>query len=235
VPPRAEPHAVPAARTLVLLRHGETDWNAEERAQGHADVALNERGHAQAAAAAAVLAGFAPARLWSSDLVRAMQTAEHVAAATGLPVEPDARLREYDVGKRSGLTVDEFAASFPRQHAAWLAHEEGPPVPGEETTAQVRARVVPALRDCLASLEWGETGIAILHGACLQVGLLGLLGWPWELAVTLQGLENCAYCVLAEDLRRGGLRLTSYNEKAAGSRHRLEVETARSAPHSART
>ena len=206
-------------RTLVLVRHGETDWNAEERAQGHADVPLNERGHAQAETVAGELAGFRPVRLWSSDLARALQTAEHVAATTGLAIEPDARLREYDVGKRSGLTLDEFAAYFPEEHAAWLAHEEGRLVPGEETTAQVRARVVPALRDCFASLEPGETGVAVLHGACLKVGLMALLGWPWEVSPTLQGLENCGYCVLSEDPRRGGLRLTSYNEKATGSRH----------------
>jgi broad specificity phosphatase PhoE len=210
---------VPDGRTLVLVRHGETDWNAEERAQGHADVPLNERGHVQAEGVAVVLAGFEPVRLWSSDLARAMQTAQHVAAATGLAIEPDARLREYDVGKRSGLTVDEFAAYFPQEHAAWVAHEEGHLVPGEETTAQVRARIVPALRDCLASLEPGATGVAVLHGACLQVGLMGLLGWPWELSRTLQGLENCAYSLLCEDPRRGGLRLTSYNEKAVGWRH----------------
>ena len=203
----------------MLLRHGETDWNAEGRAQGHADVPLNQRGHDQAQAVAVVLADLEPVRLWSSDLARAMQTAEHVAAVTGLAIEPDARLREYDVGKRSGLTVDEFAAYFPQEHAAWVAHEEGHLVPGEETTAQVRARIVPALRDCLASLEPGETGVAVLHGACLKVGLMGLLAWPWELSRTLQGLENCAYSLLCEDPRRGGLRLTSYNEKAVGSRH----------------
>jgi broad specificity phosphatase PhoE len=203
----------------VLVRHGETDWNAEERAQGHADVPLNARGHAQAEAVAVELARFEPARLWSSDLARALQTAEHVAAVTGLAIEPDARLREYDVGKRSGMTIDEFAAYFPQEHASWLAHEEERLVPGEETTAQVRARVVPALRDCLASLEPGETGVAVLHGACLKVGLMGLLAWPWGLSRTLHGLENCAYCVLSEEPRRGGLRLTSYNEKALGSRH----------------
>jgi glucosyl-3-phosphoglycerate phosphatase len=58
----------------------------------------------------------------------------------------------------------------------------------------------------------------VLHGACLKVGLIGLLGWPWELSPTLQGLENGAYCVLSEDLRRGGLRLRSYNEKAGCAR-----------------
>jgi probable phosphoglycerate mutase len=209
---------VPEARTLVLLRHGETDWNLSGRAQGHADVPLNATGHAQARAVARVLAETGPVRLWSSDLMRAAQTAEQVADATGLAVEKDARLREYDVGERSGLTMAEFAAEFPERHANWLHDSESRLVPGEETTAQVRARIVPALRECLDSLAAGETGIAVLHGASLQVGLMELLGWPWELSGSLQGLENCGYCVLTESDERG-LRLTSYNEKAAGSRH----------------
>jgi glucosyl-3-phosphoglycerate phosphatase len=206
-------------RSLVLVRHGETTWNAEGRAQGHADVPLSEVGHRQAKLLAAALAAVEPARLWSSDLSRALQTAEHIAEATGLAIEPDARLREYDVGMRSGLTLPEFAAGFPREYDAWLAEDASLLVPGEETTEQVRDRVVPALRDCLATLEPGRTGIVVLHGACLKVGLMGLLGWPWELARTLHGIENCAYSVLSEHEVRGGLRLTSYNEKAVGSRH----------------
>jgi probable phosphoglycerate mutase len=210
---------VPEGRSLVLVRHGETAWNAEGRAQGHADVPLSEIGQAQAATVAPVLAAFEPVRLWSSDLARALQTAQHISAATGLPIEPDARLREYDVGRRSGLTSAEFRARFPEEYAAWLADDEGRLVPGEESTQQVRDRIVPALRDCLASLEPGETGIAVLHGACLKVGVMGLLGWPRDLSKTLQGPENCGYCVLSEHAVRGGLRLTSYNEKAVGLRH----------------
>jgi glucosyl-3-phosphoglycerate phosphatase len=212
-------------RSLVLVRHGETDWNAEERAQGHADVPLNAVGRIQAATVAPVLAGFGPTRLWSSDLARAMQTATYVAAATGLTVEPDARLREYDVGKRSGLTRAEFAATFPEEYAAWLAEDQTHLVAGEETTQQVRDRVVPALLDCLASLEAGETGIAVLHGACLKVAVIGLLDWPWELSRSLQGPENCGYSVLSEHAVRGGLRLTSYNEKAVGARHGPDFAT----------
>jgi glucosyl-3-phosphoglycerate phosphatase len=210
---------VPEGRSLVLVRHGETAWNAEGRAQGHADVPLSDVGHRQAEVVSHALASFEPARLWSSDLARALQTAEHVAAATGLPIEPDARLREYDVGKRSGLTLEEFAVAFPEEYAAWLAEDHDPLVPGEETTEQVRDRVVPALRDCLASLEAGQTGVVVFHGGCLRVGLLGLLGWPWELAQTLRAVENCAYSVLGEHEVRGGLRLTSYNEKAVGFGH----------------
>jgi broad specificity phosphatase PhoE len=210
---------VPDPRILVLLRHGETDWNAEGRAQGHADIPLNSVGHAQAQAAGRVLAELAPARLWSSDLMRAVQTAEHVAAATGLVVEKDARLREYDVGERSGLTMPEFATVFPERYAAWLADSEEHLVPGEETTAHVRARVVPALTGCLTSLEPGQTGIAVLHGACLKVGLLELLGWPWGLSRSLRGLDNGGYCLVSETGRTGGLRLTSYNERATATRH----------------
>jgi len=209
---------VPEARTLVLLRHGETDWNLTGRAQGHADVPLNATGHAQARTVARVLAGLGPVRLWSSDLMRAVQTAEYVAVATGLAVEKDARLREYDVGERSGLTMGEFAAEFPERHANWLHDSESRLLPGEETTRQVRHRIVPALRECLDSLATGETGVAVLHGASLRVGLMGLLGWPWELSRSLQVVENCGYCVLTESEERG-LRLASYNEKAAGSGH----------------
>jgi probable phosphoglycerate mutase len=210
---------VPDGRTLVLVRHGETAWNAEGRAQGHADVALSEVGRRQAARLAPVLAALEPARLWSSDLARALQTAEPVSAATGLEVEPDARLREYDVGRRSGLTLAEFAEAFPQEYAAWLADDAHVLVAGEETTEQVRDRVVAALRDCLASLRPGDTGVVVMHGACLKVGLLGLLDWPWQLARSLHGVENCAYSVLSEHRVRGGLRLTSYNEKAVGRRH----------------
>ncbi len=200
-------------RTLVLVRHGETDWNLTGRAQGHADIPLNATGRAQAAAVAPVLAAFGPVRLWTSDLARARQTAEAIASATGLTLECDARLREYDVGERSGLTLAEAAAKFPREFATSAQ------VPGEETTEQVRDRVVPALRDCLHGLRSGETGVAVLHGACLRVGLMGLIGWPWEHAQALTGIENGAYCVLTHHPAYDRVRLTSYNEKAVGSRH----------------
>jgi broad specificity phosphatase PhoE len=212
-------------RTLVLVRHGETDWNAQERAQGHADVPLNTVGRVQAATVAPVLADLEPVRLWSSDLARAMQTAEFIAAATGLAIEPDPRLREYDVGMRSGLTREEFAAMFPQEYAAWLANDSSHLVPGEESSAQVHDRVVPALAECLAALSWDQTGIVVMHGACLKVGLMGLLGWPWELAGSLQGPENCGYCVLTEHDDRGRVRLTSYNEKAVGARHGPDFAT----------
>ncbi len=204
---------------MVLVRHGETDWNLSGRAQGHADVPLNATGRAQARAVARVMARFRPSRLWSSDLARAKQTADAISLATGLDVECDPRLREYDVGERSGLTLAELAERHPREYADWMAGRSTTLAAGEETTEQVRDRVTPALRECLGAVAPGDLGVVVLHGACLKVGLLGVLGWPWELSRTIQGIENAAYCVLTEDPRRDVLRLTSYNEKATPAPH----------------
>ena len=206
-------------RRLILVRHGQTAWNAEQRAQGHADISLDETGHAQAAAAAPYLAAMRPVHVWSSDLARARETAAYIASSAGLELETDPRLREYDVGMRSGLTVAEFAAKYPAEHAAWLAHDESRLVQGEESSAQVRDRILPALREFLTALRSGETGIVVTHGACLKVGLMALLEWPRAVSRTLRGMDNCGWAVLGEDEVRGVLRMVSYNETAAVGQH----------------
>jgi broad specificity phosphatase PhoE len=93
--------------TLLLVRHGETDWNAEGRWQGHADVPLNARGREQAAALAERLCDEPIDAIYSSDLVRARHTAEIVGARLGVPVVVDPALREVDVGSREGLTWEQ--------------------------------------------------------------------------------------------------------------------------------
>ena len=106
--------------TILLARHGETEWNREGRFQGHADPPLNATGRAQAAELAAGLKGVELAAVYSSPLRRALETAELVAAEHGLePVAVDA-LREVDVGFWEGLTRPEVEARFPEQLARWL-------------------------------------------------------------------------------------------------------------------
>ncbi len=201
-------------RTLVVLRHGRTAWNDAGRAQGHADIELDELGHAQAGATALVLAALTPARIWCSDLSRARQTAAPLARATGVTPEVVPALREYDVGTRTGLRFDEFEAAFPDEYAAWLAGDESLTVPGAETTSDVRARIVPAMRACLDALGPGETGVVVTHGAALRVGVAGLLGWPDEMDETLAGMDNCSWLRLREHALFGHLQLASYNEVA---------------------
>jgi probable phosphoglycerate mutase len=93
--------------TLLLIRHGETDWNAEHRWQGHADVPLNARGREQAKALAEELAPEGFDAIYASDLSRARDTAVIVGERLGVPVVLDSDLREIDVGSREGLTGDE--------------------------------------------------------------------------------------------------------------------------------
>ena len=198
-------------RRLVLLRHGRTAWNEAGRAQGHADVELDDLGREQAAAAAAYLASLDPAALWTSDLARARETCGHLEKTTGLSAAEDARLREFDVGLRQGLTIPEFADRYPEEHATWQ-HGDDTRLPGAEAASDVEARMIPALRDCLEQLAAGQTGVVVTHGACLKVGVVGLLGWPGELAMSLRGIDNCAWVTLEEAGLGGRLRLVGYNE-----------------------
>ena len=199
-------------RTLLLVRYGRTAWNAVGRAQGHADAELDDLGHEQAAAVAPYLASLGPARLWSSDLSRARQTCAYVERATGLDAVVDARLRECDVGARQGMTSREFAEAFPEAYEAWRDGDELVRVPGSEVASQVATRIVPALREAFDALADGETGVVVTHGACLKVGLAGVLGWPLAQTVQMRGMGNCAWVTLAEARTGGGLRLAAYNQ-----------------------
>lgn len=204
-----------APRTLVLLRHGQTAWNAEGRAQGHLDVALDDVGHAQAAAVAPAVAALRPDVLWSSDLARAASTAAAVAAACGLEVRHDRRLREYDVGDRAGLTIPEFAAAHPEQHAAWLAaggaFEHADAVPGAESTDDVLHRILPALREVLDSVAPGGTACVVGHGAALKMAAVALLGLGRDAGRSLRGLDNCGVAVLDEAGPGESMRLVAWN------------------------
>ena len=111
--------------TILLARHGETDWNRERRFQGHADPPLNRTGRAQAVDLSVTLMAEELAAIYSSPLRRALETAEVVAASHGLEAVPVRALREVDVGSWSGLTRAEVEERFPAQFARWLDYGEG--------------------------------------------------------------------------------------------------------------
>jgi probable phosphoglycerate mutase len=199
-------------RRLLLLRHGRTAWNESGRAQGHADTELDEAGHRQAAAAASYLASLRPAALWSSDLARARQTCAHLESATGLVAKQDARLREFAFGGREGKTLEEFAETFPSAYESWVRGDEAVLVPGAETTSQVAARIVPALSECLDSLDSGDLGIVVTHGAALNVGLLGVLGWDVDRRRAMHAIDNCAWALLTGSGAVDRVRLLGFNQ-----------------------
>jgi probable phosphoglycerate mutase len=213
VPPRTG-----QGRRLVLVRHGQTAWNAEGRAQGHADVSLDDTGRAQAEEMAPVVAGYEPTLLLSSDLARARETAAFLEKATGLTAEEDPRLREYHTGARTGLTRQEFAVALGATDAeaadSWDAHSHIEAEGGESVEA-VGERIVPALHDVLARLGEGETAVVVLHGAALRVAIAGVLGWPLGTNDALEAMRNCGWAVLREH-GQNRLRLATYNQSAAG-------------------
>jgi len=157
---------------VLLLRHGESTWNAERRWQGQADPPLSDAGIRQARVAAAALG--AVSAIWSSDLERARHTAELLAGGAGR-ARLDARLRERDVGAWAGLTRDAIDDRYP----GWL-HEERRP-DGWEHDDALRRRALPALRDAVASSPPGAVVIAVTHGGLIRVVVTGLGGPSWPI------------------------------------------------------
>ncbi|AEV82282.1 phosphoglycerate kinase [Actinoplanes sp. SE50] len=193
---------------LIVWRHGNTDWNAERRVQGQADVPLNDLGRRQAAEAAAVLAERQPAAIVASDLTRAASTAAALSAVTGLSVSHDERLRERFFGEWQGLTTAEVASRRPAEFARWKA---GADVVGGgvETLDDLGKRVSDALHDA-AALAPGETVVVATHGAAARQGVGQLLGWPREQVRTLRGLHNCHWFELTHE-EGPGWQLLAYN------------------------
>jgi len=141
----------------LLLRHGQTPMSVQKRYAGRSDVPLTDAGVAQAAAAAKRLAPAGIAAIVASPLKRTVQTAEQVAAVTGLPVVTEDGFRETDFGAWEGLTFAEVRERWPSEMTAWLADPEVAP-PGGESFAEVSERVTAALHRVRA----GRTGQRIL-------------------------------------------------------------------------
>ena len=153
---------------LILVRHGETDWNRELRFQGHVDVPLNAVGLAQAQRLATRLAGEAPHHLYQSDLQRAVQTAAPAALTLGLQGQSDMALREQNFGRVDGMRVDDIRQQFPTEWAQWVRFDENYAMPNGETTRQFHARVIGALQR-LAALHAGQRLLVVTHGGVLDM------------------------------------------------------------------
>ena len=149
--------------TLILARHGETDWNREGRFQGHADPPLNDTGRAQAARLAEMLADEPIDAIYASDLRRAHETAEIVAAGRNVDVVVEPDLRERDVGEWSGLTLPEIEERYPDELRRF--REEGTSV-GESREALAQ-RVVAAVRRIADAHPAGHV-LVVTHGGALR-------------------------------------------------------------------
>jgi probable phosphoglycerate mutase len=163
--------------TLILVRHGETEWNLEGRIQGHSDSRLTERGREEGRRVAARLAGLKLAAVYASDSSRAWETGELIAAPHGLEVQIRPDLRERCYGEFEGRTREEIAAADPDTFATWLADRNRLAPPGGETQVELSARVMAALCE-IAGAHPGEMVAIAGHGGPIKSALFAVLGTP---------------------------------------------------------
>lgn len=199
------------AGTVVLWRHGQTEYNVTERMQGQVDIPLNEYGLAHAARAAAALVDFAPTAIVSSDLTRASLTAQVLADLAGLDVQLDDRLRERSFGLFEGLTRPEMVEQWPEEFARWRRGEEVAEV-GIEPRSGVGDRVAAAVGEAAGGLEVEDVLVVVGHGSALGAGVTRLIGLAPDGWYGIAGMDNCHWAVLrAARGRRPEWVLTAYN------------------------
>ncbi|MGQ0573334.1 MAG: histidine phosphatase family protein [Pseudonocardia sp.] len=199
-------------RRLVLLRHGQTDHNVAGRMQGHLESMLTGAGLDQAVRTAPSIAAMAPDRLVTSDLRRAVDTADAVGAACGLPVKVDPRLRETHLGRWQGLSVDDIERDWPGAIATWRSDPAWAP-PGGESRIEVVRRARPVVEELDAEFEGPPSATAVLvaHSGLIAGLVSGLLELPTSAWPAIGGVGNCRWAVLARRDDHPRWRLTGYN------------------------
>lgn len=193
-------------RRLVMLRHGQTEYNAGSRMQGQLDTDLSDLGREQAFAAAEVLAKRQPLAIVSSDLRRAFDTAAVLAQRAGMPVTVDVRLRETHLGEWQGLTHTDVDAAAPGARLAWRENSRWAP-PGGESRVDVAARSVPLVEELIAGHPgWGlgqgsddpeRPVVLVAHGGLIAALTAALLGLPVDNWPILGGMGNASWAQLS--------------------------------------
>ena len=162
---------------IVLVRHGETVWHAQNRYAGRSDIALTPKGLQQAEQLAAWACGANLAAVWSSPLLRARLTAQPVVAALGLPLRVDERLIELDFGRGEGLTDAEMKEQFPKERAAFMRDPVAHHLPGGEDPVLATERGMTALYQIAAVSPYGRS-LVVMHNTLIRLILCSLLGIP---------------------------------------------------------
>ncbi len=162
---------------LYLVRHAQTDWNVEGRYQGQADLPLNATGRAQAAELSQELSGLAFTAAYSSDLRRARETAEILAAPRGLRVQLDRRLREISLGVWEGQLATDIPSLYPAEWAERLRDPLNARAPGGESVAEVARRTAEAAT-AIARAHPADLVLVVSHGVALATLLCQVRGQP---------------------------------------------------------
>ncbi|MEO9327431.1 histidine phosphatase family protein [Gordonia aurantiaca] len=208
----------PVVRRLILLRHGQTEYNASSRMQGQLDTDLSELGVRQANSAAIALAKRQPKAIWSSDLKRARDTAEALAQRTGLTVRTDVRLRETHLGEWQGMTHHEVDAVMPGARVVWRDDATWTP-PGGESRVDVANRSIPLVDELIELFpDWGVGDnpeapvVLVAHGGVIAAMTAALLRLPVDNWPVFGGLANTSW-----------VQLSGHGVPGAAPRWRLDV------------
>lgn len=161
---------------IILVRHGQTEWNRVERFRGRADVPLNETGLAQAEATGKRVASeWQPVAVYTSPLSRSVKTAESIAKHYDLKVQIHPGLADIDYGEWQGLSPEEAGHRWPEEIDAWYNQPHLARIPGGETLSDLRARLMQTVNE-LAARHTGETIVLVGHTVINRIILLGILG-----------------------------------------------------------
>lgn len=194
---------------LIVVRHGETEWNAAGRIQGQLNSRLNEAGRAQADALAERLALEPLVAIYSSDLGRTLETAAPTADIQVLDIVTDTRLRERHLGAFQGMTFKEAAVAHPELYAAYKARDPSADCDGGESLLDVRARVEAVLLE-IAARHVGDTVLVVTHGGVLDQIYRLATGMPLEAPRDFD-IDNASLNRLVWDGER--LRLTHWSDE----------------------
>lgn len=196
MPPEAEAGdgGAEEIRTVILMRHGETDWNRQRRVMGTLDIPLNDTGREQCARAAAVLAEFGVTRVVTSPLERAADSASRIAARLGVEVCEDPDLEEVRFGHWQGLSYEEIVSH--EDYRAFAADPTRNPTPGGETIVQVQGRGLAAVGRAAP----GERVVFVSHGDIIRAILSHYLAVPLDEFRRIR-VDNCGLSAITS--RRG--------------------------------
>ena len=165
--------------TLLIVRHGETEWNAEGRIQGHTDIGLSEKGAEQARSLGQRLADRQIDVAYSSDLKRTSETAKLALSGRDITLNETPRLREYNKGIFEGMTLSEIQEKFPAEYPKYLEKDLSYAPEGGETTRDVSTRMASIFAEIKAN-HLDETVLVVSHGGVLRAAMVSLLGMPLE-------------------------------------------------------
>src|SRR2546429_1171865 len=168
-----QPNLAPSR--LLLVRHGQSTWNADHRIQGQLDPPLSERGVAQASDLAERLTGHRLAGFYCSDLTRTRQTAELISSAVGVDPVPEPGLREIMLGDWEGKTREDLMVESPELWAQWAAEPSWDIVPNGEGARPFAGRVTTTLERLRERHPHGDV-LCVTHGGAVHVALLDVLG-----------------------------------------------------------